>query len=82
MKNSFWFILTALLVFSLWSCSDNDEKSEDILVIDPVVEPEEPELPAASFTDTIRYDKENATAYNIEYPSLDPYGNPATSLVL
>lgn len=78
MKNSFWFILTALLVFSLWSCSDNDEKSEDILVIDPVVEPEEPELPAASFTDTIRYDKENATAYNIEYPSLDPYGNPAT----
>lgn len=78
MKNSFWFILTALLVFSLWSCSDNDEKSEDILVIDPVVEPEEPELPAASFTDTIRYDKENATAYNIEYPSLDPYGNPVT----
>ena len=48
MKNSFWFILTALLVFSLWSCSDNDEKSEDILVIDPVVEPEEPELPAVS----------------------------------
>ena len=78
MKKSFWFILTALLVFSLWSCSDNDEKSEDILVIDPVVEPEEPELPAACFTDTIRYDKENATAYNIEYPSLDPYGNPAT----
>ncbi len=36
------------------------------------------EVPAARITATIRYEKEKATVYNIEYPSTDPYGLPVT----
>ncbi len=37
-----------------------------------------PVVPEACITDSIRYDKEKATVYNIEYPSVDPYGLPVT----
>ena len=66
-------IFSALLLVSaivLASCgSDNDE---------PVVIPERPQNVEARFTDTIRYEKEKNTAYNFEYPSTDPYGEPVT----
>ena len=34
--------------------------------------------PAARITETIRKEEAKATVYNMEYPSLDPYGNPVT----
>lgn len=47
-----------------------------------VVPPEETSgqdmRPAARITETIRYDQPKCTAYNIEYPSRDPFGNPVT----
>ena len=53
----------------LTSCADDEQ---------PVPVVEEPALPPARVTDTIRYDKAKMTAYNIEYPSTDPYGQPVT----
>ena len=35
-------------------------------------------LPKAKVTSIEHYEKAKMTAYNIEYPSLDPYGNPVT----
>ena len=64
-------ILTICGMTVLTSCS-----SEDNPVDNPTVE--EPTLPEARVTETIRYDEAKMTAYNIEYPSTDPYGQPAT----
>ena len=35
-------------------------------------------MPDARITETIRKDDKKATVYNIEYPSVDPFGNPVT----
>ncbi len=43
----------------------------------PYTDPE-PLVPEACITDSIRYEKEMATVYNIEYPSVDPYGQVVT----
>ena len=45
---------------------------------DNPVQPSEPEVARARITETIRYEKEKTTAYNFEYPSVDPFGNPCT----
>lgn len=66
-------IFSALLLVSaivLASCGSDDDE--------PVVIPERPQNVEARFTDTIRYEKEKTTAYNFEYPSTDPYGEPVT----
>lgn len=38
----------------------------------------EQQLPAAKITGTKYYPEDKMTAYNIEYPSKDPFGNPVT----
>lgn len=48
----------------------------DSPVDEPAVQPTE--LPAARITETIRKEEAKATVYNIEYPSVDPYGKPIT----
>lgn len=50
------------------SCSVEDDPSEE-----PVIK-----LPEARITETIRKDDKRATVYNIEYPSVDPFGKPVT----
>lgn len=47
----------------------------------PEKEPEPPQeqlLPPARITQTTQYAEERCTAFNFEYPSLDPYGKAAT----
>ena len=46
---------------------------EDIPAEEPVIK-----LPEARITETIRMDDKKATVYNIEYPSVDPFGKPVT----
>ena len=76
MKKSLFLILALVLLLSAGvvttSCSVNDNPVDG-----PVVEPEK-ELPEARITETIRKDEKKATIYNIEYPSVDPFGNPVT----
>ena len=75
MKQTRLWMLAAILVICgatvLTSCSSVDNPADN-----PTVE--EPTLPEARVTETIRYDEARMTAYNIEYPSTDPYGQPAT----
>ena len=52
------------------SCSEDGE--------DPVQITLTPQLPDAKVTKTVRYDEAKMTAYNFEYPSTDPYGQPVT----
>ena len=59
------------MAIGLVSCSRTDP-------VAPVDEGKEQELPPARITETIRYDSDNCTAYNFEYPSTDPYGKPVT----
>jgi len=70
-----WKLTASLFVFASCvllntSCSDD---SSDGPHDDPA-----PVLPEACITDSIRYDDKKATVYNIEYPSVDPYGQPVT----
>lgn len=60
----------ALLVIaiSLGAVSCTKDNSEDT----------EQQLPKAKVTATKYYPKDKMTAYNIEYPSTDPYGKPVT----
>ena len=76
MKKYHWLFLLLILVLTLplTSCSDKDETQP----VEPIIDPVEETLPSACFTDTIRYESSKTTVYNIEYPSLDPYGNPVT----
>lgn len=50
------------------SCSVEDNPAGE-----PVIK-----LPEARITETIRKDDKKATVYNIEYPSVDPFGKPVT----
>ncbi len=43
---------------------------------DNPVQPQEQTVSKARITETIRYEKEKTTAFNFEYPSTDPYGQP------
>jgi len=52
------------------SCSNSDDADPDTEVVQT--------LPAARITETIRKEEAKATVYNIEYPSVDPYGQPVT----
>ena len=52
------------------SCSSDDSAS-------PVEEPAK-STPDVRITETIRMADKKATVYNIEYPSVDPFGNPVT----
>ena len=64
-------LIVLLLVIGVVSC--NRAKP-----VTPEGETKEKELPPARITETIRYEKDKCTAYNIEYPSRDPYGKPET----
>lgn len=59
------------MVIGVVSCS----RANPVL---PEEEGKKTELPPARITETIRYEEDNCTAYNIEYPSTDPYGKPVT----
>ena len=59
----FWVMLLSTGVVTT-SCS-----VEDIPAEEPVIK-----LPEARITETIRMDDKKATVYNIEYPSVDPFG--------
>lgn len=68
-----YFILAAILICGasvFTSCTNN-------IGDNPVEEPIK-QLPDARITETIRKDEKKATVYNIEYPSVDPFGNPVT----
>ena len=62
------YLLSALLgtalVLGLVSCNKNNDSKQP--------------LPAAKITGTKYYPEDKMTAYNIEYPSKDPFGNPVT----
>ena len=75
-KNILW-MLAAILICgaSVFTSCTND--IGDNPVSEPVDEPVK-DLPDARITETIRKDEKKATVYNIEYPSVDPYGNPVT----
>ena len=71
-------MLAAILTFcgaSVFTSCTND--IGDNPIIEPVEEPVK-DLPDARITETIRKDEKKATVYNIEYPSVDPFGNPVT----
>lgn len=68
--NALWLIGGILLYAStLNSCSSDEEVN---------IGSEQPRITEAHFTDTIRYEKDKTTAYNFEYSSTDPYGEPIT----
>ncbi len=75
MKKYFYLLFSLMLFLSVGvvttSCTAEDN---------PVINPEETvvNLPDARITETIRKEEKKATVYNFEYPSVDPYGNPAT----
>lgn len=73
-KHWLWMLVAVLAMFGptvLTSCSSDDEPSAE--------QPEEVvELPEARVYETVRYDEDNTTAYNFEYPSTDPFGKPIT----
>jgi len=71
MKRFFLYVPAVFAALCIAAVSCGEDESIPI----PVTEPEE-ELPGARITDTIRYEKQKATVYNIEYPSADPYGYP------
>ena len=64
-----YYLLSALigtaLVMELVSCNKDNSGSDQ-------------PLPAAKITGTKYYPEDKMTAYNIEYPSKDPFGNPVT----
>lgn len=64
-------LILILLVLGAVSC----RRANPVM---PEEEGKKPELPPARITDTIRYEDDKCTAYNIEYPSRDPYGDPVT----
>ena len=72
MKKSLYLLLTLVMLLSMGvvttSCSVDDNPSGESVE----------QLPQARITETIREDEKKATVYNIEYPSLDPFGNPVT----
>lgn len=75
MKKSLYLIISLMMLLSIGvvttSCSVDDNpsgESEEIVI----------KLPDARITETIRKDEKKATVYNIEYPSVDPFGNPVT----
>lgn len=75
MKKDFLWLISVLLFWGMLatSCSSSDDGNSPL----PEPEPEpKTELPPARVTETVRYEKEKTTAYNIEYPSTDPLGNP------
>lgn len=68
------WVFVFVLLFA--SCSSSDDEPE----LTAVTEVEVPVkvLPPARVTQTIHREDAKATIYNIEYPSVDPYGNPET----
>jgi hypothetical protein len=72
MKATFLLQLACILILgcamTLTACSSDPDS--------PATETDG--LPAARITETIRKDEAKATVYNIEYPSLDPYGRRVT----
>lgn len=71
MKKNFTLLCTLLgtaLVLGLVSCNKNNAQDEA----------QEQQLPAAKITATKYYPEDKMTAYNIEYPSKDPFGKPVT----
>lgn len=65
-----WMITVLLSICSgitLTSCS-SDDPTDEVPIEEPITEPR--------VYETVRYDKEKTTAYNFEYPSTDPFGNP------
>ena len=72
----FAFVLALSGVLMLTSCSSDAD--DPAIEVNPEVEPEEESLPAARITETIRKEEAKATIYNMEYPSIDPYGHPVT----
>ena len=71
-QQSLFVILSLVMLLSsgivTTSCSIDDNPVEDSVK----------KLPEARITETIRKDEKKATVYNIEYPSVDPFGNPVT----
>lgn len=68
-KHLLWFLMMLLSLGVLTtSCSVEDNPAEESVKT----------LPDACITETIRMDEKKATVYNIEYPSVDPFGNPVT----
>lgn len=65
----FWVMLLSAGVVTT-SCSSDDSPS-------PVEEPAK-STPDVRITETIRMAEKKATVYNIEYPSVDPFGKPVT----
>lgn len=66
--NKYPHLLSALLITALSIVSCNKDKGDT---------PEQP-LPQARVTSIEHYESAKMTAYNIEYPSKDPYGKPVT----
>lgn len=65
-----WMIVVMFSICSgitLTSCS-SDDPTDEVPIEEPITEPR--------VYETVRYDKEKTTAYNFEYPSTDPFGNP------
>ena len=65
-----WMIVVMFSICSgitLTSCSSHDP-TDEVPIEEPITEPR--------VYETVRYDKEKTTAYNFEYPSTDPFGNP------
>ena len=71
-------LVLSLGVFILASCSKDD--STGSLKTTPTEEGTTPEIDkqAPKLTGTVRYEEAKMTAFNFEYPSTDPYGNPVT----
>ena len=59
--------LSSSMLFTACSNTDN--------IVPDIPGNHEVEKPKARITETIRKDEAKATVYNIEYPSVDPYGN-------
>lgn len=73
-KLSLWMlaaILTLCGSLMFTSCSLEDDP-----IVDPVEEPEEPQVTEPSVKASMRYEEQKLTVYNIEYPSTDPLGEP------
>lgn len=70
-------VLPCFFVLILTACSTDDENvGAGQFATKPVAPKEDDDPMAPRITSTVRYAESKMTAYNFEYPSTDPYGNP------
>ena len=76
-RKNFLLMMATMMAVCMVTLTTSCSSNEDNPATQPGTEPEQ-SLPAARITATVRNDAAKATIFNIEYPSVDPFGRPVT----